>query len=415
VDGTFSEFNIEETEDCSPSSIIDSATIESHQVAIFFNGPSSFQIEGEPYYLATLVVDAYPGEGIVLKLSGEFGLGTEDCEFVQILCTGGDEEIIFDQPDECDSLTVEFGNAVDSSSYGGAITVPVYAVVDYQGTPGTNDYKDLDVLITVESDFPSYAPQIITGAVSASDVDVIGTNPGQSFTIYAKASDVELSDGINTLFRIRMPGPVMQSLVTTTALKLKNSRAQEDGEDCCSPMLGDSLDVQYDYDGTSPCDSFVVNVVQDESYSGHCQVKLDVSLDYTDGPSQFQLNELLLDFDLGFTGDVTIDTVMLADWDCPEGNLSPCDTCISWTPEGNVRYCINLDPDSTMLVNNGAVGLEIIVNTPNGCVDDVTFSEALVKLYLKTHPCVPEINVDSESFPACSPICPFWKLSRQRW
>ncbi len=406
VNGSFSEFNIEETEDCSPSGIIDSATIESHQVTIFFNGPSSFNLQGNPYYLATLVVDAYPGEKISLTLSGEFGLGTEVCEFTQVLCNGGDEYIQFEQPDPCDSLTFEFGNAVDSSAFGGPIVVPVFAEIDFQGNPSQNpiDYNDLDILIEVESDQPVYAPQILSGTIPSGNVDVIGINPGQFFTIYAKASNIDLYDGINKLFDIRMPGPVMQSLLTNTTLKLINGRAEEDGEDCCTPALGDSLDVQYDFNGTLPCDSFVVNVGVDENFSGDCQLKLDVSLEYTDGPQQFSLHQMLLDFDLGLTGNVTIDTVILADWSCPSGSGSPCDTCLIWTPEGNIRYCFNLNVGSGMLVTSGDVGLEIIVNTPDGCIDEVTFTEALVRLANAANGCVPEINIDAADFPACSPI-----------
>jgi hypothetical protein len=367
-------------------------------------GPYCFQFtNGLPIKLFTLVVDAFPGETIGLPFPPNFGNympvnATSPCNLIGSLCQTGNtnNQISWPQPSTCSNQSVSFGNSTNNNN--NTVSVPVQVSVPANATT----LYGFDLVTRVTSTYPILPPAISSGAINASNVQVIddGAN-GTSFTLYAKASSVALAGGVQDLFRVTLKA-VNQSLADVVKIGFINGRIANAYDNCCTPTFGAPLQVPLNPNGAAMCNDYHFKFKKDNSFvGGNCQIKMTVHFSNSTGFGNSSLHELLLDFNVQLSGGATLVSVT-NNWGCPSGT-SFCNPgvpgCLEWTSDGHVRYCFKVA--GTYIVQREVAGLELVFNVPNGLVNGVTINEAMVRPFQGSL-CVPFSTMPP--FPIMPPI-----------
>ncbi len=356
--------------------------------------PYSFPINGQPFYLFTIVVDGFPDEVIDIAVNGTYSYGTSvESMFISSSCNSVPAEVTFPQPAACTSpgTCIEFGQITG----GGNIPAVIPIVV----TNGANSIDEIDVKIDVSFDNFMEMPEIIGGDISASKVQVFMNTSG-GYTVYAHQRSVTNSSGY--LFKIQINGPVFISSGGVATLKMENARYEPQNGTCCTPCLDASEDVIFT--GFSDCTDNIT-IRADALQGGECdEILLNLTVNWDDMDNYKDFYKLTIVCDLETSGGVSILGLGSTDIDCPTGQ-SYCggSTCFEIIDANTFRYCFwSVNPVKIIK----ETGFQVRLNVPDGCVDNVVFREAYLDLTGggANVACVPERFVDPADFPICSPM-----------
>jgi len=354
----------------------------------------SLPVNGQPLYLFTIVVDAYPGETIDLAVSGNYSSGPVFNEMFISACSSNPLQVTFPEPAACSNNAIVFGQSTGGGNTQAMIPVSITNV-------GTS-IEEIDVNIEVTFDNIMMMPQVIGQDIPTSDISVF-LNPAGNYTIYAHTRDIFSATG--NLFRILIDGPVFISSGGSATLTFQNGRYEPGNDNCCKPSLGQPSAVTFD--GFPDCGGDLkIRASAEASATGNCDdLEVTFTADYSGPDLTFYKFYVVADLDMGSNMSIVGELPYTNSIPCPgNGGCNPNSNgdCFEIVDNNTIRYCFF---SITGAVIKSGEGFKVLLNAPDGCLEGITFREAYVDLTGggTNVACVPlrEINT---TFPVCTPL-----------
>ncbi|MCF8245395.1 MAG: hypothetical protein K9J37_06310 [Saprospiraceae bacterium] len=367
--------------------------------------------------LFTVVVDAFPGEALTFSLGGTFTSGPLICPNMLIQpCQGGTGiDVPYTMPEPAACQNPSPGVGVEDVSAGNPYNMPVDIPVYYdKGTTGASSVAidEIDVAIKMSSTNLMELPTILAGAIAVSDVRVVGN--GNGYTIYAHARNISLFTGANgkgVLFTIKLNGPVFLSAGGSATFSTTNSRVQLAGATCCKPSLGSPVTVEFA--GFPPCtEDITINMGAPNNLppgtGEQCEAATYVTFSWPGAPVSRTFYKITLVVDVETSGNVSILGMGNSDIVCPTpgSGASYCggSSCFTILDPNTFQYCFWTFGTGVNVVNE--TGFLVNYDVSSGCIEGLTFREAYIDLVGggPSVACVPNIVVNTNDFPICSPM-----------
>ena len=381
--------------------------------------------------LFVLAVDVYPGEtvqptglGYNFTLTNANGSNPVICSNQPTVCTGSDLYKTIAAPTvNCASSagapTLRIGSAENAAAPGfpNRKRMPVWV----DGPDNTSfSWTELDFLMTVLPGQSMLAPTITGGLIAASSVQAYpaGIPTGSEYRIYAHhrgAITIQTNTDIaananNTLFFIVFDGPQLESECANVTVSFAD-RGRLDGGDftCCKPAFGSSTTASWNAAQcvTNHCPTLTLEALPSpNTSSSNCGSVLYFDV-YVSSTQNANLSDVRFALKVKKNGTFSLNsTLSYSPYCTPASCLTVTEISADYlrveftTTLPNVMLFAPPSPNSSKLL------VSVALNTSNnGCIDGITFLDAVTHQTGATDPCLTEVESQLLNSVSSDDIC----------